>query len=99
MKNGNMRENAALPGAQAYTILHTGLMYIIYGLKGTFDVYVLAGASDGVYKCVTQFGEEITIQASDGCWIDVEAGVQTNKSRSLGTAIDNKLRPEIYFTA
>lgn len=99
MKNGNMRENAAQRGAQAFTMLYTGLMYIVYGLKGTFDVYVLAGANDGMYKCITQFGEEITIKAGDGAWIEVEAGMQTYKSRALGTAIESKLRPETYFTA
>ncbi len=94
-----MRENTAQKGVQAYAILQAGLIYTIYGLKGKFDVYILAGANDKTFKCVTEFGEEIIVKAEEGVWIDLETGVQTNTSLALGIAIENNVRYGKYYMA
>jgi hypothetical protein len=68
-------------------IVHERLMYILCGAKTFFDVYILKTLNGNVYRCITQFGEEIIVKFQDTDWIDVSLQQPTNTSKALGKVL------------
>jgi hypothetical protein len=67
--------------------LYTGLCYILFGLKTSFDVY-RSVTDTSTYRCITQFGEEIVVRLNNGRWIDVGVQQETSVSKAIGKAIE-----------
>lgn len=88
MKKNITSANASAAAANAYGVVYQNLVYLLYGLRTSFNVYRLTGANDTVFKCVTQFGEETSIKYSEGVWIDAATLQATGTSKLLGDAID-----------
>jgi hypothetical protein len=68
-------------------IVHERLMYMLFGLKTFFDVYILKTPNGKVYRCITQFGEEVIVKFQDEDWIDVSLQQPTNTSKALGKVL------------